>query len=65
MIRQIGMNFPVEIMEQSGYRPRRFIAAGGAGIRNHAGFHSQHMFAQAIGFDEFANDVPRLISIHN
>src|ERR1700677_251880 len=64
MIGKVGMNLPIEVVEQRGHGPLLFILAKFASVSGHAGLHRQHMFAQALRFNEFANRVPRLISIH-
>ena len=51
----IGVAFEVEVVQQRGDAPQRLVAAEALRVGAHAGFHRQHMLAQAVAGDPFAD----------
>ncbi len=64
MIRQVGMNLPIEVVQQRRDRPLLLILARFARIRGDACLDRQHVLSQIIRLDELAHDLPRLIPVH-
>src|SRR5713226_5272287 len=61
LVRGVGFVGPalvVEVMQQSGDAPELFIGAVLAGIGADAGFHGQHVLAEAFGLRVFAQKLP-------
>jgi hypothetical protein len=54
--------FIIEVVEQRGDAPDLFIGAVLAGVGADAGFHGQHVLAEALGLRVFAQELPGIFS---
>ncbi len=57
-VRFVGPALVVEVVEQSGDAPEFLVRAVLAGIGADAGFHGQHVLAEALGLRVFAQELP-------
>ena len=62
MVGGLGVDLPIEIVEESGEAPLVLVFAELAGIGGDAGFDGEGVFTEAFGFGEFADDFPSLIT---
>ncbi len=54
----VGPALVIEVVEERGEAPGIFISALLPGVGPHASFDGQHVFSEAFGLGEFANDFP-------
>src|ERR1700736_6221178 len=64
VVRQVGMDFPVEIVQEGGLGPLVLVFAELARVRRHAGLHRQRVPAQTVGLRVFAEKIPSLFTGH-
>ena len=64
MVGQVGVNLPVEVVQQRGDGPLFFVLARSARIRHDACLYGQHVLPQTIQLYELAHDFPGLIPVH-
>jgi hypothetical protein len=64
MIGRLGMDFPIEIVQQRRNAPFRFILAEFQCVGGDASLHSQCVAAETVRFREFAQNIPSLVPVH-
>src|SRR5262249_28846900 len=65
VFRRRGIFFIVKVVEQPDDGPLFFILAKLAGVGSHAGFHRQHVLAQALRLGKLAHQVPGCFAVHH
>ena len=69
MIGKLGVDFPVEVVQQCGYCPALCVDGVAfrrefCGVSGDASLHSQRVAAEGITLDELTDDGPGFISGH-
>src|SRR5689334_21061722 len=64
MIRQFGMDLPIEVVQKRCYGPFGLILLEFSGIGHYAGLHRERMAPEPIGLREFTQKFPSLFSFH-
>jgi hypothetical protein len=65
VVRERGMNLPIEIVQQRRDRPLPLVFAELPRVRQHARLHCQRVLAQPLRFGELAQNVPSLLAIEH
>lgn len=64
VVRELRVDLPVEVVQQSGDAPLFGVGAVLARVSREAGFHGQRVAAQSVGPHEFTEKLPGLLTIH-
>jgi len=64
VIFQVGVDFPIEVVQQAGQGPVIRVAAEFDSVAAHGGLHRQHVLDEAFVFDVLFDDGVGGISIH-